>query len=696
MFGLTFANPLFVWMLPAALLPVLFHLFLRIRKRPRPFSSLLFFTQADPRLRARRKVREWLALLLRTLLLAFLLLALARPACLGGRGSGAAAMILAVDNSGSMSGPGPARRSKLAHALDGASALAAAMKDHDAAAVVLLVPDVAAALPDGLASDRDALRTALGRVKATEASGQPPVAMERALGLLEASPSLRPEIHVFSDLQSHEWSVAQPAGTSVPAGLSVIVHRIATAGAAGGNATLSALRAPALRVVAGRHAFGEAEVQNAGPAPVSVQVCSEDREGNRGRRALDVPAGASRTCAFPLDPGAPGPGWVSVWIEGDALDLDNRGALAFVALERQRVRFIGGPDGFGLLPAGVSPGPDGMLSGLVPTFGEAGQAGTNAPSLQVVVADGAGAAALQAGALRAYVESGGRVMVIAPAGTSQPGALPEWTGAAFGAPEANDRGQPALVFEKDAALWRELTDDGGDVLLTGVKVFRYRPLALREGAKGLLGLEDGRTLLCERRLGRGVVFTCGFAMDAAASNLPLKPAFLAFAQGLALVDPEGREDVQSITAGARPAMPFAGAREVHAASVAGNSFDWRGKPEDVPAIPRSGVVVVRAPDRREICVAVCSEPREGDGQFLRSASVPALAGLPHAVVEYSGAGEVVKSARRQRTGVDLFLPLLLLALACALAETWVVNPAPRLAAPAQAGPGWRRWLRGSV
>ena len=40
---MTLLAPLFAWLLPLALLPVIFHLFFRIRKQPRPFPSLLSF-----------------------------------------------------------------------------------------------------------------------------------------------------------------------------------------------------------------------------------------------------------------------------------------------------------------------------------------------------------------------------------------------------------------------------------------------------------------------------------------------------------------------------------------------------------------------------------------------------------------------------------------------------------------------------
>ena len=57
-----FSNPLFLWLLPAAALPILFHLFFKLKKRPRQFPTLMFFARIAPKLHARRQIRQWLIL----------------------------------------------------------------------------------------------------------------------------------------------------------------------------------------------------------------------------------------------------------------------------------------------------------------------------------------------------------------------------------------------------------------------------------------------------------------------------------------------------------------------------------------------------------------------------------------------------------------------------------------------------------
>ena len=99
---LFFSVPAAAWLLPAIALPIIFHLFYRLRRQVREFPSLMFFLRIDPRLSAKRKIHEWLILILRCLFLALLLLALLRP-ILGNRGSGEnVARLVLIDNSGSM------------------------------------------------------------------------------------------------------------------------------------------------------------------------------------------------------------------------------------------------------------------------------------------------------------------------------------------------------------------------------------------------------------------------------------------------------------------------------------------------------------------------------------------------------------------------------------------------------------------
>lgn len=106
MFGLEFLFSAALFALPLAGVPVLLHLLLKQRTPTVQFSTLRFVKSSLQRTAARRKVKRWLLLALRVLLLALLVWAVAQPAkklagdWFGGSSSGVAAVV--VDTSYSM------------------------------------------------------------------------------------------------------------------------------------------------------------------------------------------------------------------------------------------------------------------------------------------------------------------------------------------------------------------------------------------------------------------------------------------------------------------------------------------------------------------------------------------------------------------------------------------------------------------
>src|SRR6185503_14592167 len=99
-----FLNPFFLFGLGAAAIPVLIHLFTRRRPREVKFPSLDFLTEVNQSEIRRLRLKQWLLLLLRTLAVALLAMAMARPSLQGGArgGSAASTLVALVDVSGSM------------------------------------------------------------------------------------------------------------------------------------------------------------------------------------------------------------------------------------------------------------------------------------------------------------------------------------------------------------------------------------------------------------------------------------------------------------------------------------------------------------------------------------------------------------------------------------------------------------------
>jgi hypothetical protein len=280
-------------------------------------------------------------------------------------------------------------------------------------------------------------------------------------------------------------------------------------------------------------------------------------------------------------------------------------------------------------------------------------------------------------ALREFVRKGGVLLVAAAAsGLAGGGTWPAWLGAAPGGEQRSTEGTPLLVFDRAAALWDEMRDERGDVLLRRVKTFRFHALAPAADATGLMGLEDGTVVLAQRREERGTVFCSGIAFDTRASTLPLRAAFLALAQGMALSSPGTAAATRPVVAGTKPAFPVTADTAGTIRSVAGSPMEWQGRLGEAPVLARCGVYRVEYADE-SLYLAVRAADREGYPQFVEQDSLPALGTMPHTVWECRDIRALRERVRRGRVGVNLFPLCLLLALAAALAEGWLVNPAPR-------------------
>ncbi len=676
-------HPLFAWLLPLAAAPVVFHLFFRVKKRPRPFPTLMFFHSIDPRLSARRKVMEWIILLLRTLMILLLLLALARPVWFGAGKGGTVAAVLVLDNSGSMSGRAPDGKPKLQSALAAAEALVGALKEMDSAAIVLLVDDPAVPLPPGLVADKAALRAALARVKETEGTGVPARALDLAAALIDTSAATHYEVHVLSDLQEVEWNKA--VSLKAPrAGTQFRVHQIATDPDAGPNVSMLAARLPPRKILAGRKLPIAVELANPTDSEAHGRLNWADDAGNKGLVEVTVAARSEHTQPIVLDAPAPGFHWVNVWFEGDNFTADNRAHAGFMAAEKRTVVFAGTPGEFGLLPAAVSPSGDGRLTGLVPVFvnatGFAVALREQNPALAVATWESlAGLDATPA--LREFVERGGNLLVLPAAnGVGAGTAVPAWPGIGPEGLQTIEKGALVLPFNAAAAVFADLRDRKGEVALRSVRAFKFQALRLADKGTALMGLEDGRALVAGRALGRGNVFASGMALDPEWTSLPLKGGFVALIQSMALAGGEATDTVTPLAAGER--VPGTNGGNIEIRTVAGAVIEWKGEFNLRPAFPRSGIYAVQS-GKQTSRVAVRASDLEAGRKFVTGGSVPALAAVPHTVRVFVDQASLASEAKKMQTSLDLFLPLLLLAFACLAAEGILANQPPRKAGSAQ-------------
>jgi len=201
---LDFRTPWLLLGLLAAAIPVLLHLLSSVRAPEVYFPTLRFLQVSMEKTARRRRLEHWLLLLIRSLLLAFLAMAVAEPflRAAGAFGPGAnTAAVLILDNSYSM-GLRAGGISRFDHARREAAALLGGAGKPSRAAVLL----TNAAAPAG------GIRTDLGQARrrlaaAHLASGRAALAerVDQAVRMLEDEAAAQKAIYLFSDRQRNSF-----------------------------------------------------------------------------------------------------------------------------------------------------------------------------------------------------------------------------------------------------------------------------------------------------------------------------------------------------------------------------------------------------------------------------------------------------------------------------------------------------------
>jgi len=173
----------------------------------------------------------------------------------------------------------------------------------------------------------------------------------------------------------------------------------------------------------------------------------------------------------------------------------------------------------------------------------------------------------------------------------------------------------------------------------------------------------------------------GLAFDSGWSTLVLKPAFIAFAQNLALAQTGDGRDATPLVAGEPLRLATPADKNIEVQSLGGSPLDWNGLAAQLPTLPRAGVYVIRSAGGTNR-VAVRSSEKEGRQNFVTGDRLPALGTLAYAVNDYHDGPTLASEFHRLEKSLDLSPLLLLLALLALAAEGLLANPPPMRARPA--------------
>jgi hypothetical protein len=361
---MTFANPIFLWGLLAVPLPVLLHLFFRRRKARVPFSTLQFFQHRKRYLAHRRRLRELLLLLVRTLALLFLTLALSRmllqrmPFVFAAR----CEAVIVLDDTLSMDRRLASGESAFELAARKALEIVDSLSEGDSAALVFL----SGRRGIDLTRRRPLVQQMIEESRVTAAGGSFSAALQQAAALFTSDAGPNREIFVISDFQRTQ----APSEAVDPAGAAGA--RIYFLPVSGGEENLAvediALSSRPLMV--GKRVSIPYRIRNHGRNDRESEVSLLIGEARVNSVTLRIAAGEAVEGRFEMVPERAGFLVGTVRVDDRALMLDNTRYFAVNVCENIRVLLLESDvlsrvRPFHFLKTALDPGDGGAVNGIL-------------------------------------------------------------------------------------------------------------------------------------------------------------------------------------------------------------------------------------------------------------------------------------------------------------------------------------------
>ena len=318
-----FLNPAILAGLVAAALPLAIHLLHRGRARPHPFSDLTFLRQLHQNRMRRIQIRQWLVLLLRTLIVALIVCAFARPTYdtdgdVGGGTLPVTAHVL-IDQSYSTRYrlPSGALFDQLQKQL---LSLTDVFSPHDRVTVQPFAGHPQPLLEGDLAHLAERITELTPGQEATDLR----TALYGAAQYLDRHPELDRELFLFTDLSLHNWDQLQ-LGDLGRLYSDTRVYITAPQIPARPNAYIKNIKTPSWMLAASGKTGVQVELAYTGSTPLVNASLDLFVEGERLRRkSVDLRPTDTIQVDFNFSPRGAGRLSGHLALEEDALSIDDR------------------------------------------------------------------------------------------------------------------------------------------------------------------------------------------------------------------------------------------------------------------------------------------------------------------------------------------------------------------------------------
>jgi len=536
---MTFLQPIVLWALPLALLPVIIHLVNRMRHRPQPWAAMRFLLAATQSSSSHAKLRQWLILALRVAAVLMLIFFLGRPLAGGWVGWALApapdTIFIVIDRSASMEGKAAGiNSSKREEAL---RLLSQAARPYSEKSHIVLL-DSARKVPQEIANV--SLLSSSPNIDATDTAADFPGLVQIALTWLIENKSGTAEIWIASDFQRSNWSPTDSRWAGLSSQMAALPQKIRIrllemTGATEVNRSITlkeSLRGKTGSQSQLRLVF---DLQQMPQATETIHV-SAGLEGAESLADVTIENGALRwRQRLPLDP-AKGNGWGVYRLPPDSNPRDNSAFFAFGPEVSKRARIVS-ENSRAAKALRLATGSTNDVAGALDS--------ESWRDCSLIVWQKALPNGTTADALRAFAEQGGSVIFFPPV-EADPSA--SFDGHSWGAIETAAADQSFLVqkwSEEEGPLAK--TDEGFSLPVRDLLFSKRR--ALTGAGNSLAAFSDGRPFLVRETRGRGEIYFCAGLPLPDWSNLADGPVLVPMLQRLLSTGGKRLQQSSTIAAG---------------------------------------------------------------------------------------------------------------------------------------------------
>jgi hypothetical protein len=572
---MTFLNPFVLFGLAAASIPILIHLFNVRKLRTIEFSTLTFLKELNKNKIRRIKIRQWLLLALRTILILLIVLAFSRPALQGTFGMtgtrASSSIVILFDNSVSMS-LNNERGRFLTQAQTRASQIVSLLQPDDEV-YFLRLTDLPKPTTEQPVRDLTILENLISGTEIGYAYRTIDEGLRTAAGILQRSKNFNKEIYVITDGQQSSFT-SSGTDRSMESLFepNVKIFYSSLASRAFDNISIERVTVPPSLLHVGKPFSVNAVIKNHGATSVRNHLVTILFDGQRVmQKSVSLNSGENTALEFSLTPKRSGALFGSVELENDRMESDDRFLFSVNIPERIDVAVIadGAPYSRYLraamdAAAAVDPSSP-VTSQIIPPSRM-----TTAALAQYNVAVITGISALnhaQQDALQQYVRTGGSLFFFPSSDT---------VGTSYSYLKAMGISDLALlrttsVFENvdlRFPIFNGMFDQAraGKEVKNNVESPSIRMSVhprTETSLRSVISLSNGRSFLWMTRFGRGRILGCSVPATNDWSDFPMKGIFvpLMYQSILYLASPSNTEEDHPWVVGERIEFTSAQLRE---------------------------------------------------------------------------------------------------------------------------------------